>query len=40
MTALQADDQSLKVLTKDAAGRVTGKAVQTARFVPLRPGTK
>ncbi len=40
ITTSQRDDQSLKVITKDAAGRVTEKAVQSARFVPLRLGTK
>jgi protein-L-isoaspartate(D-aspartate) O-methyltransferase len=40
ITASQGDDQSLKVMAKDAAGRVTARAVQTARFVPLRSGTK
>jgi len=34
------DDQLLKVLTKDASGRTSERAVQAARFVPLRSGTK
>lgn len=34
------DAQALKVVTKDAAGRLASKAVQAARFVPLRFGTK
>ena len=40
LTAAQGDEQALKVLTKDAAGRVSERAVQSARFVPLRPGTR
>lgn len=34
------DEQALKVLTKHASGRTSEKAVQPARFVPLRSGTK
>ncbi len=34
------DAQSLKVLTKDAAGRMTQRSVQAARFVQLRSGTR
>ncbi len=40
VTASQGDEQELKVLTKDAAGRVSERAVQSARFVPLRSGTR
>jgi len=32
--------QWLKVLSKDASGRMSEKTVQAARFVPLRSGTK
>jgi protein-L-isoaspartate(D-aspartate) O-methyltransferase len=40
VTAASGDEQALKVLTKDASGRILQKAVQSARFVPLRSGTK
>ena len=40
ITDANGDAQSLKVVTKDAAGRVTARSVQAARFVPLRFGTK
>jgi protein-L-isoaspartate(D-aspartate) O-methyltransferase len=40
ITNADADAQSLRVVTKDAAGRVAAKSVQAARFVPLRFGTK
>lgn len=39
-SATYGEEQLLKVLTKDAHGRVAERAVQAARFVPLRSGTK
>jgi protein-L-isoaspartate(D-aspartate) O-methyltransferase len=40
ISATCGEDQLLKVLTKDTNGRTTERAVQSARFVPLRSGTK
>jgi protein-L-isoaspartate(D-aspartate) O-methyltransferase len=36
----QMQEQFLKVISKDAWGRVSERAVQAARFVPLRLGTR
>lgn len=38
--AAASEEQALKVVAKDASGRISEKAVQGARFVPLRSGTK
>jgi protein-L-isoaspartate(D-aspartate) O-methyltransferase len=37
---LHSNEQTLKVVAKDPLGRVSQRAVQAARFVPLRAGTK